>query len=480
MLQAQMLLKALMVSAVAVGLSACSAKDRDKKEEVKQVANTGDAPTPSDTTPPPGAGTATIPGKPGAEANKGGQSTTTATQGDTSQQQPPPSVDTPAPGAVVGQRPPPPPATVDPKKQADTQKAPPQKQTPQNTKPTAPAQTTTQTQTKPNSVKPVPQAGQQTQKTTQAAAAPQSKLQPKPQQVAVLPLGTNGLAKDYALAGEDLLICMLEKRLNQIRSDSQKIYDTAVAQSITKVETKISADGRNVMVVVSINEGGKEQNYMLGGQLDGAQSAKLTMVQASGASKISGLFMCVDVNEPNCMVGVMDFSIRTSQGQALVYSVVRKTRAYLKWDRRIEPVLLSDASNAIMTMLESSTVQHGPGQIVANLVESFEVVHGISSARFTLLNSDNEVLSFHGPLLASEKGANVSMKSDVRIEQLIDILNPGHMRTHMLQAVKSARLVRVESGRYFTLELSLAGAEGRAAQTLKLRFERRHGDVKAL
>jgi hypothetical protein len=311
-----------------------------------------------------------------------------------------------------------------------------------------------------------------------AAPAPVRPAPAKPAEPFVVKLKVS-----YAEAGEDLLIERLTKKLASEKSDNQKRLDYAAAQMIAKVETKASADAQNVLVRVVLTEDKKEHVHLLGAAIDGKQQGKLNSVQSSGRTKVKGHLMCLDEKANGCYVSLITLSLRMKAGIGKAYVVVRKSDVDLNWKLLKEDVSLVDGANEIVNVLENVTFRRTEGHnLIAALSESFEVVNGLVAARFTLVTSQDQVLSFHGPLMmpkgTTSGDTNVVFAKDIRSEQVLDIVNPGKIKKSLSESIKQARLIKVEGGRFLTLDLDLKSAERGKTQVLRLQFERLHPELR--
>lgn len=299
---------------------------------------------------------------------------------------------------------------------------------------------------------------------------------------------SNGLASSYVLASNDILVQTLSKQLKQETDAQKKKANLLAAARITNVNTKvITKDDQQkaVQVELSIKSDKKAPassaaTVVVVADLDEKMEATIaSTVVSQTQDEVSGRVLCLDKAKNKCFVSLLDLTVKSKTEEARVFVVVRKTQFDVKVLNVVDGGRVSEAAQSLLKVIETSRSRETGEHFSAAQSESFEVVNGKSHARFTLVSSEGQVLSFHSDLLTDDSTKsslmNVVMDQDIRPTQVQDFLKISDIKTDLSTAVTEARLTQVRSGRAFVVDMDLAGRdENTSASQLMVEFVRLH------
>lgn len=288
-----------------------------------------------------------------------------------------------------------------------------------------------------------------------------------------------GLAEDYAAAGDDYLVEYISQQMKSIKDKAVQKRNLLAAESIESIETKIDSKTGDVIVTLNRTVGKTLKKEMLGGTINRAGITRL----GSENQNLRGKFVCMDEDQAFCQTAVLDIEFGKGADKAIVKAVLRKTAADFFWTRPTLETASADFKNLFDLFDNSERRTDVDNSLKTILVESTEIINGRSHARVTFVTEGGQVMSMSAPLLlprGSTGLTNVRMERNIRFESLIDIMLIQDVKTGMQQALQNAQLVKVEGGKFLTIQLEVRGQKRNEKQAITVRLERIHPEIKMI
>lgn len=297
------------------------------------------------------------------------------------------------------------------------------------------------------------------------------------------------LTNEFTSASDDgyrpHLMTLLATKMDATKMKAD-YYKTA--EAITRVKAYATDDILNVTVFYK--EGGKEKMSILGGPLrseDG--TARLVAMNKSlhkdrnvdqslfGKTAISGVAVCADLESSNCHVMVI--RLQVGEKKVPVWVIHRVTNANIS-----NPVKSDFAGiDSLKTFYTyfANTERHTIDSVKTVMMDSFEVIHGASGMKISVVMQDNQVVSARGPLLAPKESilTNVPWKLDAETEDLYEVDSGTGFKTNLQNSVRGVNLITNDGKSEFTLNYGFKTTSGKAGD-YDVTFQRLHPAVRDL
>lgn len=274
----------------------------------------------------------------------------------------------------------------------------------------------------------------------------------------------------YTGAGKDDLRQYLTESMNKVRDEDKRQKNLSLARSIESVRARVDVVASQA--VVTIGSKRSSTPIILSGQMGQNGNARLS----SRSSGMTGTMTCLDLNNSTCYVSL----IRVRSQGAVAAIIVRHTAA----DANVNIPQDRKGTNDFLRLVDlfSNTKERNgePNSLREILVQSFEVINGVSGIKVSIISKENQLITASGPLVGASDGSkltNVIMQRDLNLEDLIEVERHSAFKTDLNHAIQEIRMVENDGVGNVSLLMTVNAADKKPGRLLKVGIKRKHVSI---
>jgi len=277
---------------------------------------------------------------------------------------------------------------------------------------------------------------------------------------------TKGLAgRLFAPTGTDDLIQKFSKGLDASALD--------FARTIISLDATLDVGDKSITIQMQRTslQDKAVQVDALKGTLDGQQA-----LLKSEDGKLKGLLRCLSSAEAACPVMIVDILDGAEQGKLKSRAVIRRTKANFNFSK--EPNITESEGFKRIVELFDTTLHNSQtaNSIKLLLVDSTEVIGGVSQVQISIVSNENEVIGLKGDLVLQSSATTttkVTMEKNINVNALLGLVDTRDIKKNLQDLIVGADIVDIKEGKNLTVNIGVVGNdENKKPQTLSLSLSR--------